>query len=124
MQRFTSNPPSRQVKPTRAYIPTFYPLPCAGNRFDAPSVSRQTVAKPASTTVRTPSAPKVLMTNAQLLEGLARYLGKRPALDEAMLGRLFAKDDELLPDMRRGRVLPDRIVQRMTAFLAREVCNA
>lgn len=124
MYHYRTNPPSRQIKPTPAYIPTFYPLPCAGNRFDAPRVLRQSLANPAPTNVRTPPASKALPTNAQMLDGLARYLASRPAIDEAMLGRLFAKDSELLPDMRRGRVLPDRLVERIAAFIAREASNA
>lgn len=111
MQHFRSNPPSRQVKPVPAFIPTFYPVPSIGDAI-------------AGEPVFAPRSPQVVMTNAQLLDGLAKYLKARPAIDEGMLGRLFAKNTDLLPQMRAGLILPERIVERISAFVAREASNA
>lgn len=117
MYQYRTNPPSRQIKPTPAYTPTFYPLPAVGDAI-APEKVFARSGEP------TPWVAPVRMTNDQLLAGLARYLETRPAIDEGMLGRLFAKNSDLLAEMRDGLVLPNRVVQRMAAFIAREVANA
>ena len=106
MQHFRSNPPSRQIKPTPAYVPTFYPLPSGsgirGNLSFADSVTPQQ------------------FTNGVLLAGLRRYLDRHPLIDEAMLGRLFASNPELLPEMRSGLLVPKHRRERIAAFIARE----
>jgi hypothetical protein len=111
MYHFRSNPPCRQVKPAPAFVPTFFSLPSIGEPI-------------APAPVYAPREPKVRLTNTQLLDGLARYLATRPALDEGMLGRLFAKNTGLLPEMRAGLVLPNATAERMASFIAREVSNA
>lgn len=110
MQHFRTNPPSRQIKPAPAYVPTFYPLP-SGSPVQSKAEARL-------------SAAETRAINARLLAGLTRYLKNHPAIDEAMLGRLFAGDDDLLPDMRDGIMLPKHRRERIAAFLVREGCNA
>jgi hypothetical protein len=124
MYHFRSNPPCRQVKPAPAFVPTFYSLPSVGDAIPPAKLSTGAGENAPASCPPIAREAKNVMTNAQLLDGLARYLSNRPALTEAMLGRLFAKDDDLLSDMRRGRVLPNRIMERMTAFVAREVSDA
>lgn len=98
MHRFTSNPPSRQVRPYSAYTP-----------------SQRATRRPP--TIRRAAIDETrYMPTEDIIAGFDRYF-QRSGMAPTSIGRMLANDPRLFGDIRNGRELGDRVRTRLVRFL-------